>query len=114
MRTEGRLKLLTEMGMTNKALCISSASRIGSKTAISDEAYAALREPIADAGLPALLELERAIGLRAMEAIRCRDRLAIWEQQLSEGQAEVVIGTKGGRPRLTHLRRSSTGTRCGA
>lgn len=40
-----------------------------------------------------------------MEAIRCRDRLAIWEQQLSEGQTaiDVVIGTKGGRPRLTHL-----------
>jgi hypothetical protein len=29
-----------------------------------------LRESITDAGLKALLELERAIGLRAMETIR--------------------------------------------
>ena len=35
----------------------------------------------------------------------CRDRLVVWERQLSDGQTaiEVVIGTKGGRPRLTHL-----------
>jgi hypothetical protein len=65
---------------------------------------AVLRESIADAGLRTLLELEQATGLRAMEAIRCRDRSAIWERQLSEGQTaiEVVIGTKGGRPRRTH------------
>ncbi len=57
---------------------------------------------MADSFLRALLELERAIGLRAMEAIRCRDRLAIWEQQLSEGQTaiEVVMGAKCNRPRL--------------
>ena len=40
-----------------------------------------------------------------MEAIRSRDRLAIWERQLREGETtiEVVLGTKGGRTRWVHL-----------
>ena len=40
-----------------------------------------------------------------MEAIRSRDQRARWERQLADGSAaiEVVMGTKGGRPRLTHV-----------
>ncbi len=101
----GKVQLLSEAGMTNAALGAAGGSRIGAKTAISEADYAELREVIADDGLRALVALERTLGLRAMEAIRSRDQLAQWERQLADGQAaiEVVMGTKGGRPRLTHL-----------
>ena len=39
----GKGQLLAEAGMSNAALGISGASRIGSKTAITDEGYAKLR-----------------------------------------------------------------------
>lgn len=91
--------------MSNAALGIRGASRIGSKTAITDDAYAELRQAIADEGLRALVGLERHLGLRAMEAIRGRDSLVQWERRLADGHGniEVVFGTKGGKVRTTHL-----------
>lgn len=101
----GKVQLLKEAGMTNAALGIAGASRIGTKTAMTEDAYAALREAIKDDGLRAMVGMERYLGLRAMEAIRSRDRLIVWERQLAQGQTaiEVVLGTKGGKPRTTHL-----------
>lgn len=50
----------------------------------------------------ALLELQRFLGLREVEAIRGGDvqTLARWLRELQErGSARVISGTKGGRPR---------------
>ncbi len=57
------------------------------------------------ASLAAFPAQQAYLGLQAMEAIRSRDRLVVWERQLTQGQTaiEVVLGTKGGKPRTTHL-----------
>lgn len=53
-----------------------------------------------DAGLTAVLMLERALGLRSAEAIQAGPSLDTWARQLREGErVTVVFGTKGGRPR---------------
>lgn len=102
MRAVGRAQAADSPTISNQALGIAGSSRAGTKVAASDEQYQdalALASGL-DEGLVMVLRLERALGLRAAEAIRCGPSLATWERQLLAGhRISVVFGTKGGRRR---------------
>lgn len=77
-------------------------SRAGTKTAMPEDRLSALRAEVLarDAGVAAVVDLQRALGLRAEEGVKSCKSLATWERQLTAGQpVRVVFGTKGGRPR---------------
>lgn len=92
---------------SNRALGIAQGSRIGTKEPLSDSALKGFREATVNRpGIGLTLELQRALGLRETEAIRGgrADTLARWERELTlKGCVYVVEGTKGGRPRDTHV-----------
>jgi hypothetical protein len=93
---------------SNKALGIERGSRIGTKQPLSDVAIKAFQnkmDRLERPGIGAVLELQRALGLREAEGIRGgnRETLLRWGRELSaSGAARIVEGTKGGRPRETH------------
>jgi hypothetical protein len=104
----GKQGLARNPAYSNPALGIERGSRIGTKRPLSDEAIRAFQErmeQLARPGIAETLELQRALGLRAVEAIRAGkpDTLSRWERELREhGRVHVVEGTKGGRPRDAH------------
>ncbi|MGH8630594.1 MAG: integrase domain-containing protein [Burkholderiales bacterium] len=105
----GKSGLARNPEYSNRALGIGQGSRIGTKAPLSDQSLSAFRERMADAGRPGVgitLALQRALGLRETETIRGGrpDTLARWERELMQrGMVHVVEGTKGGRPRDTHV-----------
>jgi hypothetical protein len=104
----GKQGLARNPAYSNRALNIERGSRVGRKQPLSDAAIVAFRERMAQLGRPGIgetLELQRALGLREMEALRGgqADTLARWQRELQErGCVRVVEGTKGGRPREVH------------
>ncbi|MGH8073981.1 MAG: integrase domain-containing protein [Lysobacter sp.] len=105
MRAVGRLQAAKSRTISNKALGIEGSSRAGTKTAATDEQYQAAiaKASELDAGLAAALKLQRTLGLRGAESVRCGPSLATWERQLSAGEgAAVIFGTKGGRNRVSN------------
>lgn len=104
----GKQGLARNPAYSNRALGIERGSRIGAKQPLSDAAIVDFRERMAQLGRPGIgetLELQRALGLREMEALRGgqADTLARWQRELQErGCVRVVEGTKGGRPREVH------------
>lgn len=104
----GKQGLARNPAYSNRALNIERGSRIGTKQPQSDAAIIAFRERMVQLGRPGIgetLELQRALGLREMEALRGgqADTLARWQRELQErGCVRVVEGTKGGRPREVH------------
>jgi hypothetical protein len=78
---------------------------LGTKQPLSDKAIRAFQQRMDRLGRPnigALLELQRSLGLREVEAIRGADveALARWQRTLQEhGSVRVIAGTKGARPR---------------
>lgn len=92
----------------NRALGIGRGSRLGTKQPLSDEAIRAFQQRMSRLGRPnigALLELQRSLGLREVEAIRGgqMETLARWQRELQEhGYVRVISGTKGARPRDVH------------
>lgn len=109
LRLAGRGAMLREPSLSNAGLGISGGSRLGKKTALTDEQ---LREVLLKAveqgrpGMAALLNLERRLGLRGAEAIHARtDTLTRWLAELEDGgKIEVIEGTKGGRPRTVTVK----------
>jgi len=105
----GKSGLARNAEYSNRALGIGQGTRIGTKAPLADQALSAFRERMTDAGRPGVvitLALQRSLGLRETEAIRGGrpDTLARWERELMErGMVHVVEGTKGGRPRDTHV-----------
>lgn len=100
LRQVGRDKLAGQLD--NRALGAAGASRAGTKTALPDDRLAALRAAVLarDEGVARVVDLQRALGLRAEEGVKGCKSLATWERQLAAGQpVRVVFGTKGGRPR---------------
>lgn len=100
LRQVGREKLASNLD--NKALGAAGASRAGTKTAMPDDRLAVLRAAVLakDEGVARVVDLQRALGLRAEEGVKSCKSLATWERQLASGQpVRVVFGTKGGRPR---------------
>jgi hypothetical protein len=104
----GKQGLARNPAYSNRALGIERGSRIGTKQPLSDEAIRAFQEQmnqLARPGIGATLELQRALGLRAAEAIRAgqTETLSRWDRELRErGRVGVVEGTKGGRAREVH------------
>lgn len=100
--------LAANPGYNNRALGIARGSRLGAKQPLSDEAIRAFQLRMDRLGRPnigALLELQRALGLREVEAIRGGDAetMARWQRELQgQGFARVISGTKGARPRDVH------------
>lgn len=101
LRNAGRQQFARDPKIANAALGISGGSRRGSKEPISDSDFAALLMRVKDAGLRAILLLERALGLRAKEAVMSVKSLQTWHAAIVAGkrEAHVIFGTKGGRPR---------------
>ncbi|HEY5809584.1 MAG TPA: integrase domain-containing protein [Povalibacter sp.] len=97
--------LAANAGYSNRALGVGRGSRLGTKQPLSDEAIRAFQAQMDRLGRPnigALLELQRSLGLREVEAVRGGEvqTLARWQRELQErGSARVISGTKGGRPR---------------
>lgn len=108
LRAVGKHALADAHGLRNPALGVSGGSRLGAKSAMSDEDYLAITARAIRQGRPgmaSLLSLERALGLRGNEAIHARpDTLARWLRELSEeGRITVLAGTKGGRSRTVRV-----------
>ncbi len=108
VRVAGRKAVASASELSNEALGIGGGSRLGTKTAMSNEDFQTI---IAHAerqnrpGMAALLQLERHLGLRGNEAIHAReDTLHRWERELqADGRISVLAGTKGGRPRIVNV-----------
>ena len=104
----GKQGLARNPAYSNRALGIGRGSRIGTKQPLSDAAIRAFQERMERLGRPsigAILELQRALGLREMEAIRAgqMETLLRWQYELAErGCVRVIEGTKGGRLREVH------------
>lgn len=100
LREAGRSKLAEQLD--NGKLGAGGTSRAGTKYAISEERLAMLAARVLelDVGVHACIELQRSLGLRAQEAVRSPESLATWRRALTKSEKiEVVLGTKGGRPR---------------
>lgn len=100
LRAAGRHQLAAQID--NKRLGIAGASRDGTKTAISEERLVELRAAVAarDPAVALVVDLQRALGLRAEEAVKSCKSLDTWARQLAAGQpVRVIFGTKGGRAR---------------
>ena len=100
LRAAGREKLADQI--STKALGIAGACRDGTKTALAQSRLVELRTAVLarDEGVGAVVDLQRALGLRAEEGVKACKSLATWERQLKAGQPlRVIFGTKGGRPR---------------
>lgn len=97
--------LAANASYSNRALGIGRGSRLGTKQPLSDEAFRAFQQRMDQLGRPnigALLELQRSLGLREVEAVRGAyvQTLARWQRKLQErGAVRVIAGTKGGRRR---------------
>lgn len=104
----GKQGLARNPAYCNRSLGIPQGSRIGTKQPMSDAQIHAFQERMERLGRPnigALLELQRALGLRAMEAVRSgqADTLHRLHRELAQsGCARVFDGTKNGRPREVH------------
>jgi site-specific recombinase XerD len=104
----GKQALARNPAYSNRSLGIGRGSRTGTKAPLSDTQIRAFQERMERLGRPdigAILELQRALGLREMEAIRAgrSDTLLRWLRELAEhGCVRVIEGTKGGRLREVH------------
>jgi hypothetical protein len=108
LRSVGKQAMASAAELSNEAIGISGGSRLGSKTAMSNEDFMTITERAERQnrpGMAALLRLERHIGLRGNEAIHAReDTLSRWERELqANGRITVLAGTKGGRPRTVDV-----------
>lgn len=105
LKQAGRDRLAQSERLNNRSLGLSGASRNGTRKAITPEHYRHALETARakDAGLAAVLELSRLMGLRSQEAVQSARSLKTWQQALDRGDSRltVVFGTKGGRPRET-------------
>jgi len=105
LRHVGKEGLARNPAYSNRALGIAQGSRIGRKQPLSDDQIRAFQQRMERLGRPdagAILELQRALGLRAMEAIRAgqMDTLLRLQGELErQGRARLFDGTKGARPR---------------
>lgn len=94
------LKQATDL--SNADLGLQRSSRAGTHEVMPREQFDAVHAAL-PIGPREAMSLQRVLGLRAMEAVRCVNSLPQWEKQLERGlPVSVRFGTKGGRPRETH------------
>jgi hypothetical protein len=104
----GKQALARNPAYSNQALGMERGSRVGTKQQLSDATIHAFHEQMGRLGRPsigAILELQRALGLREAEAIRAGqvETLARWQCELrARGCVRVIESTKGGRVREVH------------
>lgn len=91
--------------LSNKALGISGASRMGTKKSVTEERYLQVLQQLEkkNEGVAAAVRLSRYLGLRNEEAIQSAKSLKTWQTALQQGHKslKVIFGTKGGRARMT-------------
>ncbi|HEY5807117.1 MAG TPA: phage integrase N-terminal domain-containing protein, partial [Povalibacter sp.] len=108
LRHVGKQGLADNPAYSNRSLGIAQGSRKGTKEPLSDAQIRAFQQRAERLGRPdmgAILELQRALGLREVEAIRAgrSDTLLRLHRELTErGCARMIEGTKGGRVRDVH------------
>ena len=108
LRHIGKQGLADNPAYSNRSLGIAQGSRKGTKEPLSDAQIRAFQQRAERLGRPdmgAILELQRALGLREVEAIRAgrSDTLLRLRRELTErGCARMIEGTKGGRMRDVH------------
>lgn len=104
LSTEGR-DHFAQAKMTNQALGISGASRSGTHR-VAEPATISERVATLSGGHAAAAGLQRALGLRAREAVSAGASLNAWERALTSGSTSILVshGTKGGRPRAVQVR----------
>ncbi|WP_129647321.1 integrase domain-containing protein [Peristeroidobacter agariperforans] len=108
LRHIGKQGLADNPAYSNRALGIPQGSRKGTKEPLSDAEIRSFQQRAERLGRPdigAILELQRALGLREIEAIRAGriDTLLRLHRELTErGCARMIEGTKGGRMREVH------------
>jgi hypothetical protein len=101
----GKQGFVASPACSNRALGVGQGSRIGTKSAMTNDALNAFQssmEHLGRAGIGETMALQRELGLRAAEAIRAgqADTLTRWKRELEErGFVHVIAGTKGGHPR---------------
>ena len=106
LRKSGHEKMADADRISNKTLGLSGASREGTKTAIPNDMF---REQLTviesiDKGVASCIMLERLLGLRGEEAVQSVKSLETWAASLEKSdKITVIFGTKGGRPRDTHV-----------
>ncbi|HEY9268204.1 MAG TPA: integrase domain-containing protein [Methylotenera sp.] len=106
LREAGHNKLADSDRLSNSSLDIGGASREGTKTAMPNEMF---RERLSfidniNSGVGSCMMLERLLGLRGEEAVQSVKSLETWVKDLEHGdKIRVIYGTKGGRPRDTHV-----------
>lgn len=108
LRHIGKQGLAENPAYGNGALGVERGSRLGTKQPISETDIRTFREQMMQLGRPcigSILELQRALGLREMEAIRAGQlaTLTRWQHELLERCCvHVIEGTKNARPREVH------------
>ena len=106
LRESGQAKMADSNRISNKSLGLSGASREGTKTAIPNNIF---REKLSiieskDKGVASCAMLERLLGLRGEEAVQSVKSLETWATALeTSDKIRIIYGTKGGRPRDTHV-----------
>lgn len=107
LRANGMASLADSPEVSNKSLGISGGSRIGTRKPIPNDVFEKVihQLELKDAGVAAVARLQRALGLRQMEALRGAnsETLNQWKSQIFEKIVHVKRGTKGGRARVTIL-----------
>lgn len=104
----GKQGLADNPAYSNKALGIERGSRLGTKQPLSDAAILAFQGQMVQLGRPcigSILELQRAFGLREVEAIRAGqvETLSRWQREMQDrGRICLIEGTKGGHKREVH------------
>ncbi len=98
LRGAGREELAREM--TREALAIPPATRIGTGR-VTDPGVLQRALEKADNEMRAVIQLERYLGLRQAEVIRCARSLPEWQRAIERGASSITVrtGTKGGRIR---------------
>lgn len=92
------------LSYTNQELGISGRCRNGTKRALFESEFRQYIESIDRLDVRTAALLQRYVGLRAMEAIRCGKSLTFWFRSLKWGwPLRIIHGTKGKRLRLSEV-----------
>ncbi|MEM5364825.1 integrase domain-containing protein [Paraburkholderia azotifigens] len=88
---------------SNAAMGVPRRNRAGKRQAVTDEQYHGMRERAcaADVGLGHIVQLQRLLGLRSIEAFGCGPELPRWRDRLRSGAGKLHLSRvgKNGRPR---------------
>lgn len=103
----GRSDFANNELISNKSLGVSGASRAGTNSAMTKEAFSAAQNALTAKGSnaeSAALGLMYSCGLRSKEAVMSSASLSSWKNEIEKtGKMTVIYGTKGGRKRIVDV-----------